>query len=112
MAAIYNPDTVPYGSVKLTINMVEYIADDLTVTYSTKVIERTNELDEPLGQVLYKGWDTGSATLQLATAATAIPAVGDTFTYNSITWVINEVGTPLSKADYTKITISFREEPA
>jgi hypothetical protein len=109
MALPYIDNSVPYGSVVLVINTVDYVADDITITKSTKVIERTNEVDEPSGQVIIEGFETGSATLQLATSATAIPAIGDTFTYSTVTYVVSEVGVPKSKGDYTKINISFRK---
>lgn len=105
-----NDGSVYYGSVVLTINAVTYVADDFEITYPTKIIERTNEFDEPEAQVAVPGFVTGSATLQLETSSTAVPTVGQTFTHNAVDYFISEVGAPQSKADYCKVRISFRKK--
>lgn len=108
MAAVYNSGTVQYGSQILTINSVTYVADNIEVTKSTNVIERTNELNEASGWVASTGFITGSATLQLAASGTAVPTLGLTFTLDTMTMVILEVGTPYSKDSDKKVTIGFR----
>jgi hypothetical protein len=92
----------------LTINSVSYVADNIEMTRTTSVIERTNELNEASGWVASTGFVTGSATLQLASSATAVPTLGQTFTLNTLTMVILEVGVPQAKDAEEKVTISFR----
>jgi len=125
MAAIKNDGTIPYGSEVLSIGTfaagtpptitsgVSYIADNITFNRPAKTIERTNADDEPTGQVSYAGFVTGSATLQLATTATAIPTQGQHFV-SSISgaveaFYIDSVDQPFSKEAETKVNINFRK---
>lgn len=116
MAAFKNDGTVQYGSRVLTINAVAYVADNINVNRPGKTIERTNELDEPSGQVSYSGFVTGSATIQLATSATAIPVQGLTFSttfvtsIGSETFYIESVDQPEEKAGEKKVNINFRKQ--
>jgi len=116
MSAFTNDGTVQYGSRVLTINGVDYVADNCEVTRPSKTIERTNEIGEPSGQVSYEGFVTGSATLQLATGSTAIPVQGLEF---STTWVasigpetfyIDSVTQPESKDAEKKVNVTFRKK--
>jgi hypothetical protein len=110
MAATYNDGAVPYGSRVLTINAVTYVADAFTITRGTKIIERNNELGEPSGWVAVATVPTGTATLQLAAAATAIPTLGLTFTITEGTFALIDVGQPEGEGDTKKVTISFRKD--
>ncbi len=113
MSAFKNDGTVQYGSVVLTINAVTYVADSFTVNRPGKTIERTNEIDEPSGQVSYVGFVTGSATLQLASGSTAIPTQGLEFTTTvngSETFYIDSLDQPHDKAGEKKLNITFRKK--
>lgn len=114
MSAFTNDGTVQYGSRVLTINGVDYVADNCEVTRPSKTIERTNEIDEPSGQVSYEGFVTGSATLQLATGSTVIPILGQefstTFGASSETFYIDSVTQPESKDAEKKVNITFRKK--
>lgn len=117
MAAFKTEQSVQYGSKVLTINAVTYVADNVTINRTSKTILRTSELDEPSGQVSYKGEpDTGTAQIQLASGATAIPAQGDTFTSNlglgSETYYLTDISIPYTKDGETKVNITFRESLA
>lgn len=117
MAAFKNEQTVQYGSRVLTINAVTYVADNITINRTSKTILRTNEIDEPSGQVSYKGEpDTGTAQIQLATGATVIPSQGHDFTTNfgfgSETYYITDISIPFTKDGETKVNITFRESVA
>lgn len=123
MSAFKNDGTIPYGSMTLTIGSsaggsggVVYIADNVSISRTAKTIERTNELDEPSGQVSYKGFTTGSATLQLATTSTVPPQQGYEFTKQfdavngSEVWYVDTIETPFQKDGETKVNITFRKK--
>lgn len=113
MSTSKNDGAIPYGSIVLTINSITYVADSFSISRPSKTIERTNETDLPSGQVSYDGFVTGSATLQLASGSTAIPAMYDTFTTSvsgtSETFYIDSVTQPLEKAGERKVNINFRK---
>lgn len=131
MSAFKNDGTVQYGSKVLSIGTlatgpvinsgVSYVADNITVNRPGKTIERTNEIDEPSGQVSYKGFVTGTATLQIATGSTLIPEHGQAFiltifdgdgtpSANVIeAFYIDSVDQPYEKSGETKVNITFRK---
>jgi len=78
-----NDGGIPYGSQVLTLlatttatSGTTYIADNIDFTDPSKEINRTNQLDEPSGSVNYDDFQRGTATLQLATTTTPLPAKG------------------------------------
>ena len=75
-----NDGTIFVGSQVLTIGAVAFVADNITVQYPSKVIERTDQNDSPSGAAVYATFVTGTAELQFATSATNPPALGATFT--------------------------------
>ena len=136
MSAYRNDSTVQYGSLVLSIGTVaagnpptltggvSYVADNITVNHPSKTIERTNEIDEPSGQVSYIGFVTGSATIQLATGSIAPPTLGkgfkltvfDTNADGDVTateddewFYIDSVDQPHDKAGEKKVNITFRK---
>lgn len=114
MAALINDGSLPYASKSLSINSVAYIAETIKLDNPSKVIERRNELGEPSGQVLVQDFSTGSATLQLATAATVLPPLGATFTKDltvagsNQTYIVARVSPAYAQEDATKVDIEFR----
>jgi hypothetical protein len=96
----------------LNINSVNYVADQISISYPSKVIERTDENDAPSGQVIYSGFPTGSATLQYAAANTVHPPIGGAFNIVeqnvNIQCFVSETGSTISKDAETKCPISFR----
>lgn len=113
MALPYNDGGVPYGSRVLSINSVNYVAEDIVRTAPFKAIDRTNQLGEPSGHVAVPDFVTGTATLQLAANSTAKVEGGMTFITNFIgsneTFVITEVGQPESREDAKKQSVSFKK---
>lgn len=132
MSAFKNDGTIPYGSQVLSIGTlvpgatptissgVSYVADNISISRPGKTIERTNQLDEPSGQVSYPGFVTGSATLQLATTSTLVPLHGKHFVLtvfdtdgdadNDVeAFYIDSVDQPISKDSETKVNITFRK---
>lgn len=133
MAATRNDGTVQYGSAVLAIGVItagspptvgsttNYVADNISISRPSKTIERTNEIDEPSGQVSYPGFVTGSATIQLATSSTLVPFHGKGFSLNSgfdpdndadtdaEVFYIDSVEQPISKDAERKVNITFRK---
>lgn len=132
MSAFRNDGTVQYGSMVLAIGTltagspptlgttVNYVADNLEISRPGKTIERTNEIDEPSGQVSYLGFVTGSATVQLATSSTLAPQFGRGFTLSVFDtdnsgavdaefFYIDSVSTPYEKGGERKVNITFRK---
>src|SRR6266540_2244455 len=101
-----NDGSIPYGSLVLTINNVTYVAEQIEVRRPTFIIERRNQLNQRSGQVIDDDFVTGTATLQLATGATAIPTNGMTFstTFEAAaeTFIVSEVGQPEEQAGKRK----------
>lgn len=108
-----NDGTVRYGSRVETIGAAEFVLDDISISRPSKTIERTNQIDEPSGQVSYPGFVTGSATAQFADASSVPPALGaeftDDFGYGEETFYIDSVTTPETKDQESKINLTFRK---
>ena len=106
------PATIPYGSrvITDTTNSTTYIANNFRVTEPTRVLERDTELGAPYGVVAIQRARTGSAQLQLNTTTTLIPARGDEFTADTVTYFITEVGKPESADAIKVVDIQFREK--
>lgn len=122
MSAFKNDSSVQYGSRVLTIGSadggaggVAYVADNITIERGAKTIERTNEIDEPSGQVSYPTFVSGSATLQLASGSTVVPQQGYEFASTFITalgseeFYIETISQPFTKDGETKVNINFRK---
>lgn len=132
MAAFRNDSTVQYGSLALSIGAltagtpptissgVTFVADNIEISRPGKTIERTNELDEPSGQVSYAGFVTGSATLQYSASTILPPNLGEGFTVtvydvdNNATneaefFYIDSVSQPFAKDGERKVNITFRK---
>lgn len=125
MSAVKSDGSIPYGSDVIAIgtfaagtpptitSSTNYVADSISFNRPAKVIERTNENDEPTGQVIVAGFVTGSATLQLATTSTAYPTQGQHFVHSisgSVeAFVIDSVDQPLTKEGESKVNITFRK---
>jgi hypothetical protein len=113
MAASWNDGTMVYGSTTLSINSVTYIAENVTITRGTTVIEQRNENNEPSKSVGVPDWVKGNGTLQCAAAATAEPLPGLTFSKNwgggtgTENFIVTECGRALSQGEAVKFSVSF-----
>lgn len=118
MPAVYNDGVLPYGSRVLTITnpgvgavATTYIADNIQLTRPTTKIERRNELNEPTGKVTLRDFETGTATLQLATTSTVLPVLGATFSSTfgaaSENFYITHIDQPEAKDQDKKVNITF-----
>lgn len=86
MAIPYNSvASQPQGLDTVTINLIDYIVDSLDIpTHSNRIISRTDANGDRADFMIREGSDqiTGSMTLQRAATSTALPSVGDEFTYD------------------------------
>ena len=118
---VMNDGSVQYGSRVLSTgaagSTVNYVAENLTINRPSKTIERTNEVDNPNGQVTYPTFVTGSATLQLADATTPEPQIGTTFNPITLdtaigaeTFYISEVGRVEAQGAEKKLNVTLRKK--
>lgn len=110
MSTVYQDGTHKYGSVVLTINSVAYVGENFSTNAPSSVVEVTDEMGLPSGQVIVPGFGDGSATLQLATASTALPERGDTFKESTVDYIVSEVGEARTQNEISKVNISFRKQ--
>jgi len=77
------------------------IVDTSTLNRNSKVIQRTNENDEPAAQYVYPDWDTLTATIQVNENADRADLRGDTFTTaafgDPLKFVVVSQGSPNTK---------------
>ena len=119
---------VPIGSAVETVysgrsgtwaSIGSYVFENITLDRPAKTVDRTNEIGQDNGWVLVrKVISTGSAVMQISTAATNVPRAGDYFqdvftggTADSSapeTWVLTSVGQPFSHDTYFKVNVNLR----
>jgi hypothetical protein len=114
--AAFNDGNVPFGSQVVTIGATAYVAENISYTEPSNLIERRDEDGDPSGQVAIPGFGNGQSTLQLASTLTVIPAVGATFTLTrnggataaTLGVFITEVGEVYAQLDAKKVNVNFR----
>lgn len=116
----YNDGSAPFGSQVVAIGAppVNYVAEKITYSEPSTVVEQRDEDGDPSRQVFVNGFGSGSAELQFATTSTAIPSVGATFTLTrqgatlgvapTLGCVVSEVGEAYGQLEIKKATINFR----
>ena len=107
MSDTINDGSVQFGSRRLSIGGNEYATDDFSYENDYTEIIRTNEQEVPDGQVIIKGRVTGTATLQLQSGSTPLPAFGQSFVEDEGTFWIRKVGRAETKGGETKVPIEF-----
>lgn len=81
--AIILDGVMPYGSISITAsNGVAYILEEFTVDRTATNADDNNALGSPQRRRSTHERSTFTAIMQLATASTARPGFGDTFTVN------------------------------
>lgn len=110
MSQVFADGTHKFGSIVVTITAVAYVAENFEISAPSTVVEVTDEVSLPSGQKIIPGFVTGSATLQLATGTTALPAIGAEFTVDTIDYIVSEVGESRSQGEISKVNISFRKK--
>tara|TARA_R100000329_G_scaffold33351_3_gene31107 strand:+ start:197 stop:550 length:354 start_codon:yes stop_codon:yes gene_type:complete len=98
----------------VTINSVDYVAEDFNVTYAGNRVDINDSNGEPLGSTTVPQRVEFTATLQYATASTANPSIGQEMVLasgrNQATYVLTEVGDAQTQGDYAKCSISGYEK--
>ncbi len=113
-AGTKNDGGLVFGSQVVTIDSVAYVAENISIDAPSTIIEQKDEYGVPSGQVIVEGFVTGTATLQIASSATALPAIGDAFQITTVGGVavyflISQVGQSFSQDAETKVNVSFRK---
>ncbi len=106
---IYNDQSVPFGSFVWGSRVLE----NVSLSFPSKIIERPNEIGEPNGWVAIRGFEHGTATMQIADAED-VPALGDVVTdvLPGGDWVIVDMTRPFAIADYYKCNVTLRLKSA
>ncbi len=113
-AGIHQDGGLPFGSQTVTIGAATFIADDISLDRPAMIITGRDELNRPFREVQVEDVFTGSATLQLATVATAPPIIGAPFTVKeaggaSLNVKVSKVGSKFAKDKETLVNIEFRQ---
>jgi len=73
MPQVLNDGDIPFGSQVVTINGVDYVAEEIDFEEKSTAIYRRNEINVPNGGVYISDLIKGKMTLQLASNDTAVP---------------------------------------
>ena len=92
----------------VSINSVSYIAEEISISAGSTVVEIKDANGVPIGQTIIPENMAGTARLQLATTNTARPTRGQTFTLDGATWYLTEVGVAKTQGAYQAVPVSFR----
>lgn len=109
MATILNDNSVVGNSRAITISAVVYIAKNFRFNTTSNEILRLDQNGTPNGRKLTLGPTEGSATLQLATTSTALPAIFTSFTESEGTFYLSEVGEEQESAGETFVSVTFKK---
>ncbi len=103
-----NDSVHSFGGVTLTINSLQYFAEDLDPTDPSETIEIPGPNDEIVGQITIDRVPTLTTTIQLA--GQAVPAKYTEFNYDGLTYYISEIGKPRSVGEIVKVSITARKK--
>lgn len=92
----------------ITINGVDYVAEDLSFNGGSNVVESLNGQGVAKGQVIIPQNFIGSGRLQLATVGTPIPPRGSLFTMEGSEWYVTETGKTKTQGAYQTVPFGFR----
>lgn len=111
-----NDGDVPYGSFVITVGSAALVAESISFTEASSVIERRNQLNAPSGQVITPDFVTGTAVVQRPASATGSPRVGDVVALPSDALAgftgslfVSDVGPAYSQGEVQKFNLSFRK---
>lgn len=109
---IFSDGTQVFGvpDSPVTINSITYIAEDLTVTQPSTVVEIKDGDGIVIGQTIIPGPKTVTGKLQLAASSTAVPTVGLTMTLGGDTYYLTEVGEATSQGQYASVNFSAKQK--
>jgi hypothetical protein len=113
MPLTFNDGNIPFGSVVVTINATEYVAEDIDFEEKSTAIYRRNEINVPNGGVYIQDLVKGKMTLQLASNDTPIPEgqsqVTIPFRGTPKLFVITNISQPLKQDQIHKIKMEITE---
>lgn len=115
----YNSGNVPYGSRVEELfrpsdgaSIGQYKFENFSFTRPGKVVERPDQLGAPNGWTVTRGFETGTAVVQIATSSTTWPPLGayfsDDFGYGTERWVITDVSPAFEMQGYFKANVNIR----
>lgn len=116
--SLYNDGNVNFGSSRVTVSGVQYVAEDITLTIPTNLIERRDQSNARSGFVITQAQESGSMTLQTP-SGNQFPGVGYVFSPTtfvdiilpaSVTahpWAITSVAGSYSQAGVTKANVGI-----
>jgi hypothetical protein len=117
---IYESESgIPHGSRLLTITRAGvptfYKCDSFQPSYPTNTLNQNDQLGRAARFKVVNGFPTASATLQLASTSTPIPARQETFepeSYDQVTrWVITSVSAPEEAEGIRTVQINCQGVP-
>lgn len=90
----------------ITINSVTYIAEDINVEEPSEIVDIEDDEGVPTGQVIIAKKKRLTCTLQMAASNTAVPAVGQTFSFEGSNYYVESAGKNEAQKQYAKIPLS------
>ncbi len=113
MPDFFSDGNIPFGSQVVTINAVEYVAEEIDFEEKSTAIYRRNEINVPNGGVYISDLIKGKMTLQLASVDTVIPEnqsiVTMTFRGTPTQFVITNVSQPQKQDQIHKLKMEITE---
>jgi len=105
-----NDGNALYGVYDLNIGNTNYIAESWEPSWPSKVIEVTDNEDEPIKQIIIPGFPTATASVQLDSNNHANwPEIGDYCNnVDGENWVVSELSAPQVKDGIRMVNITFR----
>lgn len=99
----------PFGGVTLTINAITYRALNWGPEKSTREIRR-NDGNGDEAEFMLRGEPTTQSglTLQLALASTAVPAMGQEFTHDTLVYVITKASQKKQEGEFWTVDIDIK----
>lgn len=99
----------PFGGITLTINSVTYRALNWAPQKSTREIRRNDANgDEAEFQLRGEPTTQSGLMLQLALSSTAVPAMGQEFTVDSLVYVITRVSAKKPEGEFWTVEIDIK----
>lgn len=101
--------SLPFGGRTITINAVAYIARNWKPEKKTREIRRNDENgDENAFMLRPEPTSQSGLTLQLATASTAVPAMGQEFTVDALDYVVTAAGKAEAQGEFHTVDIDYK----
>lgn len=99
----------PFGGLTLTINSVSYRAMNWNPQKSTREIRRNDANgDEAEFQLRGEPTTQSGLKLQLALSSTAVPAMGQEFTVDSLVYVVTKAAPAKPEGEFWTVDIDYK----